>query len=144
VSQERLEWRGEFDNREVNDLHAEAFGHAVLPIDWGAQIGTHSLGWVTARDAGRLVGFVNVAWDGGVHAFLIDTMVLAERRGEGIGTRLVRAATEGARAAGCEWLHVDFDEELRPFYFDSCRFRSTPAGVIPLHERKSGADDQLG
>ena len=27
-----------------------------------------------------------------------------------------------ARAAGCEWLHVDFEDHLRPFYFGSCGF----------------------
>jgi hypothetical protein len=45
---------------------------------------------------------------------------------------MVRLATEQARAAGCEWLHVDFDDHLRAFYFDSCGFAPTPAGVINL------------
>lgn len=39
------------------------------------------------------------------------------------------AAAE-ARAAGCEWLHVDFDEELSPFYLDACGFRPTTAGLM--------------
>jgi hypothetical protein len=37
-----------------------------------------------------------------------------------------------ARAAGCEWLHVDFEEHLRSFYVDRCGFRPTPAGLIAL------------
>lgn len=37
----------------------------------------------------------------------------------------------GARAAGCEWPHVDFDE-LEPFYFAACGFRPTPAGLVAL------------
>ena len=49
-----------------------------------------------------------------------------------MGTQLVAAATEGARAAGCEWLHVDFDEHLREFYFDACGFTPTNAGLISL------------
>lgn len=35
----------------------------------------HSLGWVCARFDGALVGFVNVAWDGAAHAFILDTVV---------------------------------------------------------------------
>ncbi|WP_407562932.1 GNAT family N-acetyltransferase [Streptomyces sp. 184] len=126
------EWRGAFDNADVNALHAEGFDHPVLDIDWRAQLGRHSLGWVCARDGGVLAGFVNVAWDGGVHAFVLDTVVAAARRREGVGVALVAEAVAGARAAGCEWLHVDFDEELRPFYFDGCGFTATPAGLIAL------------
>ena len=37
-----------------------------------------------------------------------------------------------AKAAGCEWLHVDFDDDLAPFYFDSCGFEPTRAGLIHL------------
>ena len=69
------EWRGEFENGEVNELHAEAFGHRVLDDDWNGQLRVHSLGCVCAREGATLVGFVNVAWDGGVHAFVLDTMV---------------------------------------------------------------------
>ncbi|MFE7429720.1 GNAT family N-acetyltransferase [Streptomyces sp. NPDC057545] len=126
------EWRGGFDNAAVNALHAEAFGHAQMPIDWQTQVHRHSLGWVCAREDGRFVGFVNVAWDGGVHAFVLDTMVAQDMRKTGVGTELVTIAVQGARAADCEWLHVDFDEYLRPFYFDACGFRPTDAGLIAL------------
>lgn len=125
-------WRGAFDNAEVNELHADAFGHRVLDDDWLAQVSRHSLGWVCARDGEDLVGFVNVAWDGGVHAFVLDTIVAARAGRQGIGTRLVAAAVDGARAAGCEWLHVDFEDHLRAFYFDACGFVPTDAGVIKL------------
>lgn len=126
------EWGGDFDNAAVNALHAEAFGHAKMPIDWQTQVHRHSLGWVCARSDGRLVGFVNVAWDGGVHAFVLDTMVAQDMRKTGVGTELVTTAAQGARAADCEWLHVDFEEHLRPFYFDACGFRPTDAGLIAL------------
>lgn len=85
-----------------------------------------------ARDEGGLVGFVNVAGDGGVHALLLDTCVATRARGRGIGAELVRAAVDGARAAGCEWLHVDFTEDLAPFYRDACGFRPTAAGLLAL------------
>jgi GNAT superfamily N-acetyltransferase len=92
----------------------------------------HSLGWVVARRVGDVVGFVNVLWDGLVHAWIQDVMVATSARGNDIGTTLVARAADGARAAGCEWLHVDFDDELRPFYFDACGFRPTNAGLISL------------
>ncbi len=129
------EWRGAFGNDEMNALHAEAFGTRVFDEsewNWRDLVSTHSLGWVLARDDEVLVGFVNVPWDGFVHAWIQDTMVAASARGRGVGTRLVALATDGARAAGCEWLHVDFDDHLRDFYFTACGFRPTNAGLIAL------------
>jgi GNAT superfamily N-acetyltransferase len=129
------EWRGEFTSAEANRLHAECFDHPVLSDqewDWRGQVDGHSLGWVSARDGDELVGFVNVAWDGVVHAFVLDTMVATRARRDGVGTRLVELAVEGARAAGCEWLHVDFEDHLRGFYFDACGFVPTNAGLIEL------------
>ena len=125
-------WRGDFDNAEVNELHAEAFEHRVLEDDWQGQVQKHSLGWVCARAGAELVGFVNVPWDGGVHAFLLDTMVRAGAARQGVGTELVAVSVAEARAAGCEWLHVDFDDHLREFYFDACGFTPTNAGLIKL------------
>jgi ribosomal protein S18 acetylase RimI-like enzyme len=126
------DWRGEFENAEVNALRAEAFDHPVLEDDWKLQVQNHSLGWVCARDDGELVGFVNVPWDGGVHAFILDAMVSMQARGQGVGTQLVAVAAHEARTTGCEWLHVDFDDDLRAFYFDACGFTPTNAGLIAL------------
>jgi GNAT superfamily N-acetyltransferase len=130
-----LAWRGAFTNQEVNALHAEAFGGAVFEEsewDWVALTDRHSLGWVVARDGSDLVGFVNVPWDGLVHAWLQDTMVALRARGKGIGTALVVAARDGAKSAGCEYLHVDFEDRLRPFYLGACGFTSTSAGLLAL------------
>ncbi|MFE1349732.1 GNAT family N-acetyltransferase, partial [Streptomyces sp. NPDC058757] len=102
------EWRGYFDNVAVNALHAEGFDRPPLDVDWWTRVQRHSLGWVCAREDGDLVGFVNVVWDGGVHAFLLDTVVAGGRRRSGIGAELVAEAARQAREAGCAWLHVDF------------------------------------
>ena len=121
------EWRGEFENAEVNALHAEGFEHAVLDATTGAaQVERHSLGWVCAREAGRLVGFVNVAWDGAVHAFILDTLVTADVQRRGVGTELVAVATRQAQAAGCEWLHVDFDDDLQRLLLRRLRLQPDP------------------
>jgi GNAT superfamily N-acetyltransferase len=131
------EWRGEFDNEEVDRLHAEAFETEVFGEDewnWRALTSAHSLGWVTAREGSALVGFVNVLWDGLVHAWIQDTMVAVSAPRRGVGTTVVEAARRAAREAGCEWLHVDFDDHMRGFYLDSCGFRPTNAGLIELQE----------
>lgn len=125
-------WRGDFDNAEVETLHAEGFTRAPSEHDWRGQVERHSLGWVCARDGARLVGFVNVAWDGSGHAFLLDTVVAVDARRTGVGTGLVAEATRQSGAAGCEWLHVDFEDHLSGFYFEACGFRPTRAGLIPL------------
>ncbi|MGW3650399.1 GNAT family N-acetyltransferase [Streptomyces sp. NPDC000878] len=128
----RYEWRGDFDNASLNALHAEGFGGSPGDVDWRARLERHSLGWVCAWDGDSLVGFVNVAWDGGVHAFVLDTVVARRYRSQGIGAALIATAAQYARTAKCEWLHVDFEEHLRSFYFEACGFRPTAAGLIPL------------
>jgi GNAT superfamily N-acetyltransferase len=125
-------WRGEFDSAEVEGLHADCFDRQPDEWDWVRQVETHSLGWVCARDHGTLVGWVNVAWDGTAHAFILDTMVAATRRRQGVATALVDTATVAARDAGCEWLHVDFKDHLMAFYFGACGFTPTNAGLIRL------------
>jgi GNAT superfamily N-acetyltransferase len=139
VRRYRFEWRAEFSNEALNALHAEAFDHPVLDHDWLTQVRTHSLGWVCAFDGDTLIGFVYVPWDGGQHAFIMDPVVLKRYGRRGIGTAMVALAAERARAAGCRWLHVDFDEPLRRFYIDACGFRPTPAGLIDLTAEGSGS-----
>ncbi|MEU3844700.1 GNAT family N-acetyltransferase [Streptomyces sp. NPDC028635] len=126
------EWRGDFTDDETDHLHAECFGHPPLGAEWRARLLGHSLGWVCARRDGVLVGFVNLAWDGGAHAFVLDTMVTAPERGAGVGAALVAEAARGARAAGCAWLHVDHEPELTAFYLGACGFKPTSAGLLAL------------
>ena len=59
-------------------------------------------------------------------------MVAERARRRGIGAELVARATRAARDAGCEWLHVDFEEHLRDFYLGACGFRPADAGVLEL------------
>ena len=124
-------WRGPLTDAEMVDL-VDSYGGSSA-AGWWDRIRPHSLGWITARDTeGRVVGFVNLVSDGGDHAFLVDTKTHGAYQRKGIGTRLVKLATQHAKVAGCEWLHVDFDADLAPFYFDACGFRPTEAGLIHL------------
>lgn len=125
-------WRADFDNAALNALHAAGFGYSAQGIDWRGRLERRSLGWVCAHREGVLVGFVNLLGDGGAHAFLVDTVVAEEARGLGIGTALVAAAVANARAAGCQWLHVDYEPHLTPFYRDACGFTPTAAGLVAL------------
>ena len=126
----------EVPNDALNELFAASWP-AHSPTEFAATLG-HSLVYVCAyaqnpASAGdRLVGFVNLAWDGGIHAFLLDTTVHPDLRRRGIGRELVRRAVEAARERGIAWVHVDYEPSLGRFY-TSCGFRPTEAGLILLN-----------
>ncbi|MBA3769427.1 MAG: GNAT family N-acetyltransferase [Blastocatellia bacterium] len=92
-----------------------------------------SLTYVCAYEGEKLVGYVNVAWDGGEHAFLLDTAVDRMFRHKGIGTELVRQAIDDVRSRGLKWLHVDYEPHLEKFY-RGIGFRHTAAGLIRLRD----------
>jgi GNAT superfamily N-acetyltransferase len=124
-------WRGDVADRELVALSNSHGGRAEQ--GWWDRIRPHSLGWLTARlGDGTLIGFTNVAWDGGDHAFLLDPKVRPDYQRQGIGTELVRQAASHATEAGCEWMEVDFSDDLKTFYFDACGFRPTMAGLLHL------------
>lgn len=90
-----------------------------------------SLVYVCAYQSEKLVGFVNLAWDGGIHAFLLDTSVHPDLQRRGIGRELVQQAVLAAQQRGLKWVHVDFEPHLRDFY-RQCGFRPTEAGLLDL------------
>jgi len=94
----------------------------------------HSLAYICAYDGQQLIGFVNLAWDGGIHAFLLDTTVHRDWQRRGIGRALVLRAADAARERGIHWLHVDYEPHLAGFY-RGCGFRPTEAGLLWLPER---------
>ncbi len=123
----RYERRPALDLGQLQALFAAAWGHAKPGYE---RVFEHSFTWVAATSGSDLVGFVNVAWDGDVHFFLLDTTVHPSWQRLGVGQQLVEEATAACRGRG-EGLHVDADEETMRFY-RSCGFRDTPAGVIDL------------
>jgi len=112
---------------ELNRLYASAWPHH-RQFDF-SRVLRRSLGWICAYDRAVLVGFVYLAWDGAQHAFLLEPTVRPRYRRRGIGKELVRRAVDLARRSGCEWVHVDWEARLTPFYRE-CGFRPTKAGLI--------------
>jgi GNAT superfamily N-acetyltransferase len=90
-----------------------------------------SLIYVCAFDGLRLIGFVNVAWDGGMHGFVLDPTVHRDYQRRGIGTELMSQAARVSATRGIAWLHVDFEPGLEPFY-RACGYRKTEAGLLQL------------
>ena len=80
-----------------------------------------------------MVGFANLAWDGGVHAFLVDVLVAPARQREGIGTALVAEAVRLATEAGCAWLHADYAPRLAAFFTGRCGLAPATATQLRLH-----------
>ncbi len=116
------------------DAELAAIWNAAWGQPWTGDLGRilpRSLVHACAYDEARLVGYVNVATDGGGHAFLLDPLVHPDARRRGLGTKLVRRAAEIARQRGARWLHVDYELHLAPFYA-GCGFRPTAAGLIRL------------
>jgi GNAT superfamily N-acetyltransferase len=121
------------DDEVISRLHALAFGSTAKSVaPWSERLRRHSVTWVGAFADGDLVAFVHVVWDGGVHGFLLDTMVHPSYQRQGLGVAVVGAATAQARSAGCEWLHVDYEPHLEEFYRDGCGFHGTTAGLLRL------------
>ncbi len=121
-------------NDELNKLFAAAWNE-FESTDFRPVL-KRSLAFVCAYHSQRLVGFVNLAWDGGSHAFVLDTTVHPDYQRRGIGKRLIEKAVEAASERNVEWLHVDFEPHLQNFY-DKCGFKSTQAGLIKLNKSRS-------
>lgn len=115
---------------ELNALNAQAWAHEHVDQAYGAIL-DRSLGYVCAFSDSKMIGFVNIAWDGGVHAFILDTCVAPKYRRRGVALQMVKIAIDVARDRGAQWLHVDFEPHLQSFY-DACGFRSTKAGLMRL------------
>lgn len=120
-------------NAQMNELFASAWD-GFTETDYGKML-AHSLAYICAYSGLELVGFVNLAWDGGIHAFLLDTTVHQEWQRRGIGRQLVQEAIKVAAERGMHWLHVDYEPHLEQFYRE-CGFRTTHAGLRWLREEQ--------
>lgn len=127
-------------NDELDRLYTASWPDYQPAFDFGPAL-EHLLAWVGAYRDGQLVGFVKLAWDGGVHAFLLDPTVHPTLRRRGIGRALVEQAVAVARGRALQWVHVDYAPPLSSFY-RTCGFRPTAAGVIRLDPSPGEAVDR--
>jgi ribosomal protein S18 acetylase RimI-like enzyme len=116
-------------NEDFNRLFASAWEN-YQESDF-TRIHARSLCYICAYHGDELIGYVNVAWDGDIHGFILNTTVHADAQRQGIGRALVQRAAEAARERGIEWLHVDFEPHLLSFY-RACGFRHTEGGLMNL------------
>lgn len=118
-------------DEELNALFAAAWAdhgfHSFEPLL------SRSLAYICAYADSRLVGFVNVAWDGGGHGFILDTTVHPDFQRQGIGSGLLTHAAAEAKRHDIEWLHVDFEPHLTTFYRENS-YRHTEAGLLNLRD----------
>jgi GNAT superfamily N-acetyltransferase len=116
-------------NNELNELFALSWeSHADMDFE---AIHLHSLTYVICYNKDKLIGYINVAWNGCTHAFLLNTTVHPDWRHKGIGRALVEKAAAIAKDKGVHWLHVDYEPHLGKFYKD-CGFNHTEAGLMFL------------
>jgi GNAT superfamily N-acetyltransferase len=130
-----IEIRTDFSVQDdvVSRLHGLAFGDKQPMVSpWNQRLRQHSVTWAGAVLGEELVAFVHIVWDGGVHGFVLDTVVHPMHQRRGLGRAVVAAAVERAALAGCEWLHVDYEPPLDAFYRDACGFQGTEAGLMRL------------
>lgn len=125
-----LERRPSLSDDALNSLFQAAWDGR--PTRRHQPILARSLTWIGAFEGDQLVGFVNLAWDGGAHTFLLDPTVHPRRQRQGIGRALVREAIAVAtETAGVAWVHVDYEPHLTGFY-ETIGFTATAAGVYQL------------
>jgi GNAT superfamily N-acetyltransferase len=117
-------------NAELDGLYVVSWPNHHPPHDWGPEL-ERLLVFVGAYDGDELIGSVKLAWDGDIHAFLLEPTVRPDYRRRGIGRTLVEHAVAYARERSVQWVHVDFEPHLREFY-RACGFRPTEAGIMRL------------
>ena len=131
--------RPEVSNEILNELFAASWPNdsdpnvETLPSRDFRPVLDRSLTFVCGFAGERLIGFVYLAWDGGGHAFLLDTTVHPDFRRRGVGVELCTQAIRIAKAHGLDWVHVDFEPHLGEFY-RKCGFQSTSAGLVRLSQ----------
>jgi len=121
-------------NEELNGLYSVSWqNHSAMDFQ---SILKQNLLYVCAYYSDRLIGFIRLAWDGEIHAFVLEPTVHPDFRRRGVGTNLVKQSALAAKERGIEWLHVDFEPHLQEFY-DKCGFRKTRAGLMNLKDNSN-------
>jgi ribosomal protein S18 acetylase RimI-like enzyme len=75
------------ENAVLNELFSSAWGKPYN-VDFQPELGA-AMSYICAFDGSRLIGFVKLIGDAGVHAFLLDPSVHEDYKRRGIGLELV-------------------------------------------------------
>jgi hypothetical protein len=109
---DRFEVRTDFvpDDEAISRLHALAFGEVDQHVaPWSDRLRRHSVTWAGAFLGSELVAFVHIVSDGGVHGFLLDTVVHPSHQRSG----LRKGAPIPARVAALADVLPDTDLDVR-------------------------------
>lgn len=120
----------------LDQLYLVSWPNHQPPYDFGPEL-AHALAYACAYAGDELIGFVRLAWDGGVHAFLLEPTVRPDYRRRGIGRALVERALSHIRAHGISIVHVDYLPDKRGFY-EACGFRTGLGGILEFGADTAG------
>ena len=125
-----------FKNAKITDTQLNGLFGSSWPNHTNRYFGPvleRSLAYFSGFDNQQLVAYLNLAWDGGRHGFLLDTTVHPSYRRQGIALEMIGQAKKAASKNGLEWLHVDFESKYEQLYLKA-GFGCSSAGVLRLTE----------
>jgi GNAT superfamily N-acetyltransferase len=100
---------------------------------WRLEAISRTCTWLVARDPdGSLIGIARLLDDGGLHASLWDVIVRPDRRRNGVGTALVRAALD--RCADRRLVALVSTPDAVPF-FAAMGFLAESHGHLAMYHR---------
>jgi GNAT superfamily N-acetyltransferase len=102
--------------RQLAEHRIETADEAIAAAVDGIMIDDRRGFLLVAKEAATVVGvaYVSFTWTaerGGKSCWLEELYVLPERRGRGVGARLLGAVLERAKAAGCAAVDLEVDRE---------------------------------
>jgi GNAT superfamily N-acetyltransferase len=92
---------------------------------------------LVAVDSGSIIGFVQMQTDGEIQAHLSLILITPDRRGHGIGTRLIQ---EALRISGAE--RIDLTTERAPGFYRSFAHYEWPGFRLHPQFNKDGTPNQ--
>jgi len=116
-------------NEQLKELFENAW-EGAFPFDYveNRLVNSH---WVCAFDGTKMIGFVKVITDGGLHGFVLDTTTHTAYQNQGIGLELLSQIAAASKTLGVKWLHADFEPHLTPFY-RKAGYVHSEAGLLDL------------